>query len=105
MSRQTPRAVAVIGTGTIALGWIALFAAAGRDVRVSSTRTDAREHLDAALPAYAASLPGGAREPREILARVRVVPEVGEVLSAPSHPYTRALLAAEAGPSDTPGGE
>ncbi|NJA60251.1 ABC transporter ATP-binding protein [Streptomyces sp. NEAU-H3] len=30
---------------------------------------------------------------------------VGEVLSAPSHPYTRALLAAEAGPSDTPGAE
>ncbi|MYR25739.1 MULTISPECIES: 3-hydroxyacyl-CoA dehydrogenase NAD-binding domain-containing protein [unclassified Streptomyces] len=80
MSRQTPRAVAVIGTGTIALGWIALFAAAGRDVRVSSTRTDAREHLDAALPAYAASLPGGAREPREILARVRVVPEVGDAV-------------------------
>ncbi|SCD65970.1 peptide/nickel transport system ATP-binding protein [Streptomyces sp. DfronAA-171] len=30
---------------------------------------------------------------------------VGEVLSAPSHPYTRALLAAEAGPADTPGAE
>lgn len=42
------------------MGWIALFSAHGLEVRVSSTRRDAREHVTEALRLYAASLPSGA---------------------------------------------
>ena len=65
-----PRTAAVIGTGTIALGWIALFAAHGLDVRISSTRPDAAEHVIGALPLYAASLPGGAVPPERLAERL-----------------------------------
>ncbi|MET9401053.1 3-hydroxyacyl-CoA dehydrogenase NAD-binding domain-containing protein [Kitasatospora sp. NPDC002965] len=72
----TYRSAAVIGTGTIALGWIALFAARGLEVRISSTRADARAHVTAALPLYAASLPDGPADPDELAARLVFAPDL-----------------------------
>ncbi|WP_329337300.1 3-hydroxyacyl-CoA dehydrogenase NAD-binding domain-containing protein [Streptomyces sp. NBC_00663] len=67
---ENPRTVAVLGTGTIALGWTALFAAAGLDVRISSTRPDAEEQVTRALPLYARSLPGGRLPPERLASRL-----------------------------------
>ncbi|MEU5439075.1 3-hydroxyacyl-CoA dehydrogenase NAD-binding domain-containing protein [Streptomyces sp. NPDC020719] len=75
---STPRTAAVLGTGTIALGWIALFAARGLQVRISSTRPDAREHVTAALGLYARSLPGGAADPERLAARLTFCRDVAE---------------------------
>ncbi|MET8833217.1 3-hydroxyacyl-CoA dehydrogenase NAD-binding domain-containing protein [Micromonospora sp. NPDC004540] len=51
-------AVTVVGTGTIGLGWIALFAAHGLPVRVNSRRPDADRVVWAALEMFAPALPG-----------------------------------------------
>ncbi|MEU1404365.1 3-hydroxyacyl-CoA dehydrogenase NAD-binding domain-containing protein [Streptomyces sp. NPDC005728] len=67
---DAPHTVAVLGTGTIALGWTALFAAAGFDVRVSSTRADAEDHVHRSLPLYARSMPGGPVPPDKLRARL-----------------------------------
>ncbi|MDT9680682.1 3-hydroxyacyl-CoA dehydrogenase NAD-binding domain-containing protein [Streptomyces sp. TRM76323] len=74
------RTAAVIGTGTIGLGWIALFAAAGMAVRVNSRRPDAERHVRAALGRYAATLPGGPRDPEELAERLRFEPDVARVV-------------------------
>ncbi|MEV7194335.1 3-hydroxyacyl-CoA dehydrogenase NAD-binding domain-containing protein [Streptomyces sp. NPDC093510] len=76
-----PRTVAVLGTGTIALGWTALFAAAGFDVRIASTRADAEEHVERSLPQYARSLPGGAVPPEKLGARLSFHRTVEEAAS------------------------
>ncbi|MFB7469331.1 3-hydroxyacyl-CoA dehydrogenase NAD-binding domain-containing protein [Kitasatospora sp. NPDC056184] len=78
---RTYRSAAVIGTGTIALGWIALFAARGLEVRISSTRADAREHVTAALPLYAASLPDGPADPAELAARLVFAPDLASAVA------------------------
>ncbi|MFD3523525.1 3-hydroxyacyl-CoA dehydrogenase NAD-binding domain-containing protein [Streptomyces sp. NPDC058653] len=80
MSTQTPRTAVVIGTGTIALGWIALFAARDLRVRVSSTRPDAPEYVAGAIPRYAATLPDGAVDPAALLDRITFVPEVRDAV-------------------------
>ena len=51
--------VSVIGTGTIGLSWIALFAAHGLRVRVNSRRPDAELVVRRALELYGPALPGG----------------------------------------------
>lgn len=76
MSDERPRIAAVIGTGVIALGWIALFAARGLDVRISSTRPDAEAHVRKELERYAATLPTGAVDPEELAARLYFAPDV-----------------------------
>ncbi|MFF8595175.1 3-hydroxyacyl-CoA dehydrogenase NAD-binding domain-containing protein [Streptomyces sp. NPDC015220] len=76
----TARTVAVIGAGTIGLGWIALFAAAGMAVRVNSRRPDAEHHVRAALGRYAATLPGGPRDPQELAARLRFEPDLARAV-------------------------
>ncbi|WP_338693521.1 3-hydroxyacyl-CoA dehydrogenase NAD-binding domain-containing protein [Streptomyces sp. Q6] len=76
MSVERQRTAAVIGTGTIALGWIALFAARGLDVRVSSTRSDAEAHVRAELVRYAATLPEGPLDPEELFARLEFTASV-----------------------------
>ncbi|MFE7194888.1 3-hydroxyacyl-CoA dehydrogenase NAD-binding domain-containing protein [Kitasatospora sp. NPDC057541] len=78
---RTYRSAAVIGTGTIALGWIALFAARGLEVRISSTRADAREHVTAALPLYAASLPDGPADPAALAARLVFAPDLASAVA------------------------
>ncbi|WP_380283592.1 3-hydroxyacyl-CoA dehydrogenase NAD-binding domain-containing protein [Kitasatospora purpeofusca] len=78
---RTYRSAAVIGTGTIALGWIALFAARGLEVRISSTRADAREHVTAALPLYAASLPEGPADPAELASRLVFAPDLASAVA------------------------
>jgi ketoreductase RED1 len=76
VSNALPRTAAVIGTGTIGLGWIALFAAHGLQVRVSSTRPDARGHVLGQLARFAASMPGGAVDPGELASRVEFSADV-----------------------------
>ena len=70
------RSAAVIGTDTIALGWIALFAAKGLDVRVSSTGPDAEAHVRKALDLYAATLPEGAVQPESLVERLTFAADV-----------------------------
>ncbi|MFC8075107.1 3-hydroxyacyl-CoA dehydrogenase NAD-binding domain-containing protein [Streptomyces sp. NPDC057307] len=81
MSTQKPPTAAVIGTGTIALGWIALFAARGLRVRVSSTRPDAAEYVTEALPGYAATLPDGALDPATLLDRISFVADLRDAVA------------------------
>ncbi|MXM68971.1 hydroxylacyl-CoA dehydrogenase [Streptomyces sp. HUCO-GS316] len=78
MSAAKPRTAAVLGTGTIALGWIALFAAKGLDVRVSSTRADVKEHVTRALRLYAPSLPDGAVPVDLLMSRLSFFADVEE---------------------------
>ena len=56
MADEARPTVAVIGTGTIALGWITLFLAYGMRVRVSSRRPDAEQVVLAGLTTFAAGL-------------------------------------------------
>jgi ketoreductase RED1 len=58
------------------MGWIALFAAKCLDVRISSTRPDAREYVTEALRLYAASLPGGAVPVDQLTARLTFFTDV-----------------------------
>jgi len=80
MSAERPTTAAVIGTGTIALGWIALFAARGLRVRISSTRPDAEEHVTSALGLYANSLPGGAVPVDELVERLTFAPDLASAV-------------------------
>lgn len=52
------------------MGWIALFASNGLDVRISSTRPDARRYVTESLRLYAASLPGGPVPVDQLAARL-----------------------------------
>lgn len=74
------RTAVVIGAGTIGLGWITLFAAAGMTVRVNSRRPDAEHQVRAALGRYAATLPGGPRDPEELAARLRFEPDLARAV-------------------------
>ncbi|MEU6714059.1 3-hydroxyacyl-CoA dehydrogenase NAD-binding domain-containing protein [Nonomuraea sp. NPDC046802] len=80
MNATRPATVAVIGAGTIGLGWITLFAAHGLDVVVNSRRPDAEQVVAAGLRAFATTLPGGAVDPGELSARLRFVPDVAEAV-------------------------
>ena len=74
------RTVAVIGAGTIGLGWAALFASAGLRVRVNSRRPDAEKHVRAAFELYAASLPSGPADPEELASRLEFEPDVARAV-------------------------
>ncbi|ADP79374.1 3-hydroxyacyl-CoA dehydrogenase NAD-binding protein [Pseudofrankia inefficax] len=76
-----PQTAAVVGTGTIGLGWIALFAARGLRVRVSSTHPAAPERVAAALGLYAASMPGGPVDVRDLIARLDFPPTVEDAVT------------------------
>lgn len=65
-----------MGAGTIGLSWAALFAAHGFQVRVQDPRSDLAEVTVATVSRFAATLPGGPRDPAELLARVQVVPDL-----------------------------
>ncbi|GGX91692.1 3-hydroxyacyl-CoA dehydrogenase NAD-binding domain-containing protein [Streptomyces hiroshimensis] len=85
LSRTSPvgtriRTAAVIGVGTIGLGWAALFASAGLTVRINSRRPDAETHVRKAFELYAASLPGGPADPAELAARLEFEPDVARAV-------------------------
>jgi ketoreductase RED1 len=74
-------AVTVIGTGTIGLGWIALFAAHGMPVRVNSRRPDAEQVVRAGLEMLAPALPG-APAPTALLDRITFEPDLARAVAA-----------------------
>ncbi|MFF4604061.1 3-hydroxyacyl-CoA dehydrogenase NAD-binding domain-containing protein [Streptomyces sp. NPDC001339] len=74
------RTAAVIGAGTIGLGWTALFASAGLTVRVNSRRADAEAHVRRAFELYAGSLPGGPADPEALFARLEFEPDVARAV-------------------------
>lgn len=76
-----PGAVTVIGAGTIGLGWITLFAAHGLNVTVNSRRPDARRVVEEGLRTFAPTLPGGGRDPEELLAGLRFEPDVARAVA------------------------
>ena len=72
MDELAGRTAAVIGAGTIGVSWATLFAAYGMQVRISDPREDAQEVVEQAVRRFAETLPGGPRDPAELLARVAV---------------------------------
>lgn len=74
------RTAAVIGMGTIGLGWAALFASAGMRVCVNSRRPDAEQQVRAAMKLYAASLPSGPTDPDELVSRMEFEPDVARAV-------------------------
>jgi ketoreductase RED1 len=70
------RTAAVLGAGTIGLSWATLFAAHGMRVRVHDPRPDLQEVLTATVRQFAATLPGGPRDPEELLSLVEVVADL-----------------------------
>jgi glutaryl-CoA dehydrogenase len=66
------RTAAIVGAGTIGLSWATLFAANDLRVRVSDPRPDLEDAVHAAVRALSATLPGGAQDPDELLARITV---------------------------------
>ncbi|UGY92993.1 3-hydroxyacyl-CoA dehydrogenase NAD-binding domain-containing protein [Streptomyces gobiensis] len=76
---RTP-VVAVIGAGTIGLGWITLFLSHGLTVRVNSRRTGAERIVRDGLRVFAPTLPGGARDPEELAARLEFEPDVAHAV-------------------------
>ena len=66
------RTAAVVGAGTIGVSWATLFAAHGMQVRVTDPREDAEQVVQASVRQFSHTLPGGARDADELLARVQV---------------------------------
>ncbi|BCJ61885.1 3-hydroxyacyl-CoA dehydrogenase NAD-binding domain-containing protein [Micromonospora endophytica] len=81
MSAGRPTRVTVIGAGTIGLGWIALFAAHGLDVIVNSRRPEAERIVVDQLRLFAETMPGGPRDPAELAARLRFVPDLATAVA------------------------
>jgi ketoreductase RED1 len=73
---ESNRSVAVIGAGLIGLSWATVFAAHGRRVRISDPRPDVGEVLDESVRQFARALPGGPRDPDELLALIEVAPDL-----------------------------
>ncbi|MCK8678494.1 3-hydroxyacyl-CoA dehydrogenase NAD-binding domain-containing protein [Streptomyces lichenis] len=76
-AHDTITTVAVVGAGTVGLGWAALFAAHGHAVRLTDPRPDLAETLDEAMPLLAASLHTTARALR---ARVEISADLAEAV-------------------------
>ncbi len=66
------RVAAVVGAGTIGVSWATLFAAHGMQVRVTDPREDAEQVVHESVRQFAATLPGGPRDPAELLGLVSV---------------------------------
>ncbi|HET6859856.1 MAG TPA: 3-hydroxyacyl-CoA dehydrogenase NAD-binding domain-containing protein, partial [Streptomyces sp.] len=77
MRNHTIDNVAVVGAGTIGLGWAALFAAHGRTVRLTDPRPDLEQSLTDALPMLAVSLDTTAQDLRS---RIEVTPSLREAV-------------------------
>ena len=73
---ESNRSVVVIGAGTIGLSGATLFAAHGHRVRITDPRPDVGQVLDDAVRQFARALPGGPREPDELLALIEVAPDL-----------------------------
>lgn len=67
---------ALLGAGTIGLSWATLLAAHGWDVRVQDPRPDLSEIVEQTVRQFARTLPGGERDPAELLARIRVAADL-----------------------------
>lgn len=73
--------VGVIGAGTIGMGWVTLFRAAGLGVRVTDPRPDLAETVHRGLYAFAPALPGGPVDPAALAEGVDVVPDVAAAVA------------------------
>jgi ketoreductase RED1 len=73
---EFPGTVAVIGTGTISLGWIVLFLANGLRVRVNSRRPDAEAYVRDAMRLLAPALPDGNADAAELMTRAEFEPDL-----------------------------
>ncbi|MFJ8671933.1 3-hydroxyacyl-CoA dehydrogenase NAD-binding domain-containing protein [Streptomyces sp. NPDC093589] len=77
MRNHTIKNVAVVGAGTIGLGWSALFAAHGSTVRLTDPRPDLEQSLTDALPMLAGSLDTTVQELR---GRIEVCPSLRDAV-------------------------
>ncbi|MFD0206392.1 MULTISPECIES: 3-hydroxyacyl-CoA dehydrogenase NAD-binding domain-containing protein [Saccharothrix] len=81
MSTVEPRLITVIGAGTIGLGWITLFLAAGHHVRVNSTRANAADVVREGLELFAPGLPGDPVDPAKLAERLSFEPDLERAVS------------------------
>jgi ketoreductase RED1 len=72
----SPQRALVVGAGTIGLSWTTLFASHGIAVKVNDPRDDLEDVVTATVTQFAATLPGGARDPQELLALVELAPDL-----------------------------
>jgi ketoreductase RED1 len=70
----TQRTVAVIGTGTIGLGWITLLLANGHRVRANGRNPELARIVREGVELFAPTMPGGAADPAELLSRLEIEP-------------------------------
>jgi ketoreductase RED1 len=81
VSDTMPRTVAVIGAGTIGLGWISLFLANGLRVKVNSRRAEAGELVREAVRAHAPALAGQQHDPAELLTRLELCADLDKAVA------------------------
>jgi ketoreductase RED1 len=75
------RTAVVVGAGTIGLGWITLFLAAGLRVRVNDPRPDVEQAVRDGVRQFARTLPGGSADPDALAARLIIEPDVDRAVS------------------------
>jgi ketoreductase RED1 len=68
--------VAVVGAGTIGIGWITLFLANGLPVRVTDPRPDLERTVRDGVREFARTLPGGPADPDTLMTRLTVESDV-----------------------------
>jgi ketoreductase RED1 len=88
---ENDRNVAVIGAGIIGLSWATLFAAHGLTVLISDPRPDVEHVLRESVRQFARALPGGPREPADLLERIQVADDLESAV-------TGAAVIQESGP-------
>ncbi|MCM3882367.1 3-hydroxyacyl-CoA dehydrogenase family protein [Frankia sp. R82] len=76
-----PAAVAVLGAGTIGLGWAALLLGAGHEVRLLVRRPEAEPTLRARIELHTHALPEGTGPARALLARLIVTTDVSTAVT------------------------
>jgi ketoreductase RED1 len=78
---EAPRTVAVVGAGTIGLGWIALFLGHGLRVRVNSRRAEAPRIVAEGLELFAPFLPEGTADPAGFAERLEFEPDLEKAVA------------------------
>jgi ketoreductase RED1 len=75
------RTAAVVGAGTIGLSWATLFSAYGMQVQVTDPRPDLEQTVHGTVRQFAATLPGGPRDPDELLSRIAMAAELDDAVA------------------------
>jgi ketoreductase RED1 len=75
------RTVAVVGAGTIGLGWTTLLLSHGLRVRVNDPRPDVEQAVLDGLRQFAPTLPSGPADPAELAEGLEIEPDLGRAVA------------------------